>query len=150
MPGTRGMETHPKPVCRRRHRASDQPEPAYVDRRVYVDAIGSFEAFEHAVADHGDRAAGRAFFIGLKKDPDRAVEFLAEFVEQERHPDADGGVDVVAAEVRRSRMLRRVRHLLGVLDRQGIHVGAVAHHRPWMRAFDINEQPRFGNRPFDL
>jgi hypothetical protein len=86
----------------------------------FVDA----EAGHHAVVDHGF-ATGTAFFRRLENHHRGAVE-IPRFGEIARRAQQHGGVAVMAAGMHLARRLGFIRQVVGLIDRQRVHVGAQA------------------------
>jgi hypothetical protein len=83
-------------------------------------------SLHRAVLYHPWRA-GDPFFIPrllgrLEKEAHCAGKGLLR--QQRRHAQPDGGVGVVAAGVHHAGNLGGIRHVVGLLERQGIHIGA--------------------------
>ena len=88
------------------------------DRRQVVDP---------ALGDDVERAAGHQLLGGLEEQPHPPGQ--PQRRQREARAEDHAGVDVVAAGVAAARGARAVRHVLGVLQRQRVDVGAQADDR---------------------
>src|SRR5690606_27397327 len=94
--------------------------------RVAVQGEDRGHVGERAVFDHGGGAGGELLLRGLEDQPEAAGQVAAgrEFGEDVSEADEDRGVRVVAAGVADAVDGGAVGDVLGVLDGQGVHVGA--------------------------
>jgi hypothetical protein len=110
------------------HRSRHHPDRAdrQVVPEVHAERRVDARRRQHARRDHRRRAVVH-LLGGLERELDRARE------RGRRQPppdlEAHGDVTVVPARVHPPRVPRAVRHVVGFLDRQGVHVGAQQHAR---------------------
>ena len=84
------------------------------------------EALHQAVLDH--RLAAAAALLGRLEDHDRGAGEVARLGEVVRGAEQHRGVAVMAAGVHLAGHRRFVGHVVGLLDRQRVHVGAQPDH----------------------
>ncbi len=80
--------------------------------------------FDRAGIDHGAGAAGRQLLRVLKDKSDLAGDLLLPLAEELRGAEEHRGVPVVAARVHDAGPRRDVRHVVLLVDRERVHVGA--------------------------
>jgi hypothetical protein len=105
---------------------------------VLAEDAGGAGVFEHACFYHQARAAGEFFFARLKNALDGAFKFVAQFVQDSDCAEQRSGVRIVAASVHNALVLRLVRHVVGFLDGQRIHVGS-EREGAFARVFALDE-----------
>ena len=88
-----------------------------------VDRVAG-KALEQIVLQHGQRAAD-AFLAGLEDEVHRAVE-VARLRQVARGAEQHRGVAVMAAGVHLAVVAAAIREVVGLVDRQRVHVGAQA------------------------
>jgi hypothetical protein len=86
---------------------------------------------------HALRSPRNPFFSWLENAPNRAFPFGPGFLEQLHGPQQTGGVDVVATGVHDAWACGGVRHLIGLLNGQCIHVRPQG-HKPGSRFLATN------------
>ena len=113
---------------RGREAAAAHPHRAHRQARKHVHPEQRFHAIHGAIGQHPGRALGR--FLGrLKQQPHPRRELIGQGRQQPRHPQAHGGVDVVAAGVHQALVARGKGHPRALLHRQGIHIHPQGHQR---------------------
>ncbi|GAA3129496.1 hypothetical protein GCM10020001_059070 [Nonomuraea salmonea] len=121
--------------------AGPEAELADVDARVAVEAEDAVDAADAAVGHDLERAAGQ-LFGGLEDQAYAAGQRPGGGLlgQEERGAEQDRGVHVVAAGVAGARHGRAVGHVLLVLQRQRVDVGAQGDGRA-VAAADVADQP---------
>ena len=133
----------------RGERAGAHADQAGRQLRVAVQRVDRGDVLERAGGDHLGRAGRHALLGGLEDQPDPAGEFAlaVELREGQAQSEQDRRVYVVTAGVRDVLHRGPVRHVLGVLQRQGVQVGPEGDHPVALadvaeHAVALRQQPR--------
>jgi hypothetical protein len=121
-------------------RAGPHADQAGRELRVAVQRVDRGDVLERAGLDHLGGAGRHALLGGLEDQPHPAgqLALLVQLRQGQAEAEQHGGVHVVAAGVRDVRDGGAVRHVLGVLQRQRVQVGAERHHP--VAGADVAEQ----------
>lgn len=86
-------------------------------------------------------AGGRALLGRLEDELHRPRQLIAQAAQDLGHAELDGHVDVMPAGVFHPGILRFVRDVVDLGDRERIHVGADSHNRAWLAALEQRHDP---------
>ncbi len=123
-------EFDPDRVGGRGERAGADPDQAGRQLRVAVQGVDRGDVLEPAGGDHLGRAGRDRLLAGLEQQPHPAGQLpaLVELGQRQAEAEQDGGVHVVAAGVRDLLDGAAVRHVLQVVQRQRVQIGAERDH----------------------
>jgi hypothetical protein len=95
-------------------------------------------------------ARGRAFFSGLEKEFDGALNLRAHSGQNLGNAERDGGVSIVSASVFDSGNQGFVGDIDGFVDRESVHIRAESDDGTGPRAFEESDDAVFGDVGFDI
>jgi hypothetical protein len=116
----------PEEITGRRDGAGPRHDRAERQVLDQVQAEGGIHVgvLQDALFNHLDRPAWRRFLAGLEDELDVAAQRVAALRQHARRVEQDGGVPIVAAGVHHAGNLGTVGHIVLLLDRQGVDIGA--------------------------